>query len=512
MMNTPVSVLILADQLLERHPALEHALAQTDPASIRVVMVESARRFARHAYHKQKVALLKSAMRHYADRLRAQGYTVDHRRAATMNDGLREHVAAHRPARLITMAASEVRGRAWQRDTLADVIGIPVDVIDNTQFLVGQFDPFPTAEPDKRIIMESFYRKMRQHFGVLIDKNEPVGGAWNFDKQNRQPYPKGHTAPPRITFAPDAITQAALSEADESGGFGEIDGFDLAVTHEQAAAALDDFITNRLVHFGAYEDAMTTRENLLYHSFLSAYVNIGLLEPMQMIRAAEAAYHAGTAPINSVEGFIRQVIGWREFMYWQYWRAMPQITHANAWDARRPMPAFFWTGDTDMNCLHHVIGRVRRDAYAHHIERLMVLANFSTLAGLTPMHVNDWFLIGFIDAYEWVMIPNVLGMGLNADGGQIATKPYIASAHYINKMSDYCKGCRFNPKQRAGADACPYNTLYWHFLITHEAALRANPRFGPAVLGLKAISAGERAQIQAQAAAFLDHLPPYSPP
>jgi deoxyribodipyrimidine photolyase-related protein len=251
---------------------------------------------------------------------------------------------------------------------------------------------------------------------------------------------------------------------------------------------------------------MTVRDGLLYHSFLSPYLNIGLLEPMQVIRAAEAAYAEGMAPINSVEGLIRQVLGWREFMYWQYWRQMPGIVSANAWNATQSLPEFFWTGDTAMNCLRHVLERVRQDGYVHHIERLMVLANFSTLAGLHPMSVNDWFLSAFIDAYEWVMIPNVLGMGLNADGGKIATKPYIASANYINRMSDYCAGCPFDYAKRTGDDACPINFLYWNFLIEHEEKLRANPRFGPAVLGLRNIDNDERKHIAQHAVAFLEQL------
>jgi deoxyribodipyrimidine photolyase-related protein len=406
------------------------------------------------------------------------------------------------------MEASEYRGRQWQHQRMAEAIGAPVDVVPASQFLFQQYNPFPRAEPDQRVIMEAFYRRMRQHFRVLMDGDEPAGGVWNTDKQNRRPLPAGLTAPRRRSFAPDAITRAALDEVAAGNGFGDATGFDLAVTHDEAAAALDDFIAHRLPNFGAYEDAMTRHDGQVFHSLLSPYLNIGLLEPIQVIRAAEAAYAAGHAPLNSVEGFIRQVLGWREFMAWQYWRQMPTVMQSNAWGAHRPLPEFFWTGETPMNCLHHALERARRDGYAHHIERLMLLTNFATLAGLEPVEVNRWFLSAFVDAYEWVMIPNVLGMGLNADGGRTATKPYIASANYISRMSDYCADCPFDPAARTGDDACPFNALYWNFLITHEQALRSNPRFGPAVLGLNRLDDAERQRVQAQAAAFLDGLTP----
>lgn len=507
MSQPTTSVWVLGDQLLRTPPALTAARALAPQPLITVVLIESARRFARHPYHRKKVTLLKSAMRHYAHALRAAGYTVDYRMAATMEEGLRAHGAAFRPARLLTMAAAEYRGRAWQHK-LADKVGIPVEVVPNPQFLSSLYNPFPAAAPTQAVVMESFYRKMRRHFGVLMDGDRPLGGAWNFDKDNRKTLPPGLAAPRRIGFAPDEITRQVIAEVDGYAGFGSNDGFDLAVTHEQADAALHDFIERRLEHFGAYEDAMTARDGQIFHSLLSPYLNIGLLEPLPVIRAAEAAYQRGHAPLNSVEGFIRQVLGWREFMYWQYWRQMPGMAQANSWGARHPLPDFFWSGETPLNCLRRTLARIKQDGYTHHIERLMLLTNFAMLTGLEPAAVNEWFLSAFIDAYEWVMLPNVLGMGLHADGGLTATKPYIASAHYIHKMSDYCAGCVFNPKKRSGADACPFNFLYWHFLLQHETTLRANPRFGPAVLGLRHLDEAERAAVRAQAAAFRQSLAP----
>jgi deoxyribodipyrimidine photolyase-related protein len=287
---------------------------------------------------------------------------------------------------------------------------------------------------------------------------------------------------------------------------GSVDDFNYGVTHEQAHYALNDFITYRLPNFGAYEDAMTGKHRTLFHSVLSPYVNIGLLEPLEMVNAAVTAYHEGLAPLNSVEGFVRQLIGWREYIAWQYWAQMPQLADMNSWDHYRPLPEFFWTGETDLNCLKQVFNGVIKTGYSHHIERLMLISNFCMLAGIQPQAVVQWFSAMYIDAYDWVMQPNVIGMGLNADGGRTATKPYIASANYIHKMSDYCAGCKFNHKQRVGEAACPFNMLYWNFLIEHEQTLRQNPRFGQAVLGLRHLDETERAEITAQVGTYLQTL------
>lgn len=508
MNDTPITVWILGDQLLRAHPAIAAAEARVGRQGMRIALVESDGRIAQMPYQRKKIVLILSAMRHYAAALRAQGYLVDEARAPSFVEGLQRHVAQHRAQRLVTMAAAEYETRRFQQDHLSQALGIPVEVLPNTQFLTGQHNPFPDVEPSQRVIMERFYRAMRRHFGVLLEPDGlPVGGGWNFDRLNRRPLPRSVAPSPPLRFAPDAITRQVMSEVDaRGGGVGAAAGFALAVTHAQAEAALADFITHRLAAFGPYEDAMSAAHDVLFHSMLSPYINIGLLEPLQMVRAAEDAYRAGAAPIQSVEGFVRQIIGWREYIYWQYWRLMPDLRHANAWNATRPLPRFFWNGDTGMRCLRHVIERAIATGYTHHIERLMVVCNFCLLAGIRPSEVNDWFLAHYIDAYDWVMQPNVIGMGLNADGGLTATKPYIASAAYINKMSDYCGGCRYNPKQRVGPDACPFNTLYWNFLIQHEATLRANPRLGPAVLGLARLDESERATITRQAMAFLEGL------
>jgi deoxyribodipyrimidine photolyase-related protein len=451
--------------------------------------------------------LVLAAMRHWAEERRADGWQVEIVRAADWLAGLRDHLDRHGSERVVTMAAAEWATRQRQQ-TLGGELGLPVDVLPNTQFLIGQHDPIPASSAGKRVVMETFYRGMRTHFGLLLTADgEPEGGRWNLDADNRKPLPKGYVAPRARTFPPDAITAAAINEVDaRPAGYGRAAGFDLPVTRTDALAALDDFITHRLPRFGDYEDAMSSSDALLHHSLLSVPLNIGLLEPLEVARAAEAAYHAGHAPLNSVEGFIRQIVGWREFVAWQYWRLMPGLHDANAWDAHRDLPAWFWTGETDLRCLGTVIGRVLADGYSHHIERLMVVCTWCLMAGIDPRQVNDWFLATYVDAYDWVVTPNVVGMGLNADGGIIATKPYVASANYIDKMSDYCRGCRYDRKARTGPNACPYNTLYWNFLVTHEARLKANPRLGPAVLGLSRLDADERAAVTDAAARYLDTL------
>ena len=501
------SVWILGDQLLPNHPALLAAEAAWGKDTLRIVLVESIASITRLPYQRKKLVLMLSAMRHYAERLRAAGYAVDYVRARNFVLGLREHVRRWQSANLITMAASDFRARRFQSE-LGTLLEVPVTVVPNTQFLVGSFTPYPDPQPGKRYVMENFYRQMRRHFSVLLEANgEPSGGLWNYDAENRRPLPKDFGLPPPCGFQPDVVTSEVMREVEDAGrGEGTAQGFDLAVSHAQAEAALQDFVVNRLADFGPYEDAMSSRNGNLYHSLLSPYVNIGLLQPLQMVRAAEQAYRTGKAPINSVEGFVRQVLGWREYIYWQYWRLMPGLRTANQWAATRSMPLLFWNAETDMNCLQHVVERVIASGYSHHIERLMLICNFCMLAGVNPAAVADWFLTFYVDAYDWVVLPNVIGMGLNADGGLTATKPYIASANYISRMSDYCGSCQYDPKQRTGPQACPFNYLYWNFLLKHESKLRAQPRLGPAVLGLSRISAPERRKIEQEAEQYLGGL------
>jgi deoxyribodipyrimidine photolyase-related protein len=501
-----ISVWILGDQLLADHPALAEAERQARREGVCVLLIESRARIGQMPYQRKKLVLLLSAMRHYAQALREQGYAVEYVQAESFLAGLRQHAGRRRPDRILAMAASGYDGRQEQRD-LAGQLAPPLEVLANTQFLVGQHDPIPAPQPGKQVVMEQFYRAMRRHWAVLMDGPQPQGGRWNLDAENRKRLPRGAQPPPDLTFAPDEITRQVMAEvAALPPGVGSTHGFAYAVTREQALAALAAFVAQRLPWFGPYEDALSAASHSLYHSLLSPYLNIGLLTPLEVARAAEQAYLEGRAPLNSAEGFVRQVIGWREFMYWQYWRQMPGLLEQNAWHARRPLPAFVWSADTDMACLRRAIRRALDTGYNHHIERLMVLCNFFLLAGIEPKAVNDWFLTVYIDAYDWVMPPNVLGMGLNADGGQTATKPYIASANYIHRMGDLCAICRYEPRQRSGEGACPYNLLYWRFVIEHEARLRTNPRTSQLALGLRHLDAEERRRVQAQAEAFLANL------
>ncbi|KPK01775.1 MAG: deoxyribodipyrimidine photolyase, partial [Anaerolineae bacterium SG8_19] len=355
---------------MPEHPVLAEAEAGYGRENVTVVLVESQRRLEKRPYQRKKLVLLLSAMRHYADDLRRRGYQVDRVKAATFTQGLRQHVTNHRPDQLFTMAASDYDGRRYQQESLQRSHGVPVTIRPNTQFLTSEFDPYPVPEPDKRYLMEYFYRKMRTHYDVLMAGDDPAGGQWNYDKENRKPLPKDNQPPPVIAFEPDDITQQVMQEV-------------AAIRHA----------TGVVEH--------------LYHSKLAAYLNIGLLEPMELIRVVEEAYLAREAPINSAEGFIRQILGWREYIYWQYWRLMPGLYESNYWAAQRPLPQFFWDGQTDMNCLRYIIQRAIHSGYNHHIERLMIICNFCLLAGTDPLAVNEWFLSAYVDAYDWVMVPNV---------------------------------------------------------------------------------------------------------
>jgi deoxyribodipyrimidine photolyase-related protein len=505
-----ITVWIPGDQLLKDHPALDYAKAHANQEHIRVLMIESREQTLRLPYQRKKLVLLFSAMRHYARYLQESGIEVDYRSAAATTEAIQAHLTSFNPDLLVTMSASTYRGRRFQ-DDLEQRLQIKTLLLPNTMFLVDSFNPYPDPQPGKRYVMENFYREMRRHHRILLDDaNQPIGGAWNFDKDNRKPLPRSVVPPEPHLFPPDALTQQVMHEVEAlDNHVGTADGFTLAVTHDDALMALNDFIDHRLADFGTYEDAMSAQSGVLFHSVLSPYVNIGLLTPMQMVNAALHAYEAGNAPINAVEGFVRQIIGWREYIYWQYWRQMPSLQDANGWHGRRTMPRMFWDADTPMNCVRHVVTRLIDTGYTHHIERLMIICNFCLLAGVDPGEVADWFLTFYVDAYEWVVYPNVIGMGMNADGGQTATKPYVASANYIHKMSDYCAGCQFDHRQRTGEHACPFNYLYWNFMIENESVLRANPRLGKNVLGLRHLDEIERQRVRAEAEAFLNGLELY---
>ncbi|MEO1592162.1 MAG: cryptochrome/photolyase family protein, partial [Cyanobacteria bacterium J06632_22] len=384
-------------------------------------------------------------------------------------------------------------------------LDLPCDLVllPNNHFLWSTDDFNDWARSRKGLLLESFYREGRKRLDLLMDGKDPVGGQWNFDKENRKP-PKGKLNPPApLWFAPDDITQAVIDQVKTADWptFGEIGAFGWAVTREQALQVLDNFIEIRLKTFGPYQDAMVTGEDTLWHALLSPYLNLGLLHPMEVIEAVEAAYldAPDSLPLNSVEGFIRQVLGWREYMRGIYNHVDEDYCDRNWFEHHQPLPEFFWTADTQMNCLHQTLDQLKRTGYAHHIQRLMLLSNFSLIVGLSPQAVEDWFHATFIDAYDWVMQTNVLGMGLFADGGVLATKPYAASANYINKMSDYCKGCHYSHKARIGSDACPFNFFYWDFLDRHRDKLKNQGRMNFILKNLDRMSDAERTEIRQRA-------------
>ena len=501
--------LIMGDQLSADLPSLQDA----DPASDIIVMGELYDEASQPKHHKQKLVLIFSAMRHFAKTCADKGFQVIYHhfdKASKINsfDSLLHNVIEMKsPDEIIMTAASEYRVRCWQND-FAEAASIPCTVVEDSRFLASHDDFAAWAKGKKQLRMEFFYREMRRKYNILMQDDQPIGGQWNYDAENRKPPKEGLVIPPRTLFPPDEITAEviALIEREFSDHFGDIDDFAMAVTAEQAQQILEAFIDQRLPNFGHYQDAMIADEPFMYHAHIGFYLNIGLLSPFAAIKAAETAYLEGKAPLNAVEGFIRQILGWREYIRGIYWHHMPDYGAMNALDARRPLPTFFWTGDTKMRCLAQSIDQTKRYAYAHHIQRLMVLGNFALLTGLSPQEVNEWYHIVYADAFEWVEMPNVTGMVLFADGGIVASKPYAAGGAYIDRMSDYCGGCHYKIKQKTGDDACPFNYLYWDFLLRHEDTLRGNPRLGMIYRSSDKMSDEKKHAIRQDASAFLDSL------
>ena len=384
-----------------------------------------------------------------------------------------------------------------------------LEILPNNQFLWTESELLSWFGKRKRLLMEDFYRFSRKRWNVLMDPEDdknPLGDRWNFDKDNRKP-PKGDINPPEpITFTPDDIVQDVIAKVEslEIPLFGEIKPFYWGTTRAQALMVLDNFIEQRLTQFGPYQDAMVIGEDTMWHTLISPYLNIGLLHPLEVIQKIEDAYHqTSNIPLNSVEGVIRQILGWREYIRGIYSYALIEVDQGysdrNWFDHQEPLPEFFWTGETEMNCLSTIINQIDRTAYAHHIQRLMILGNFALIAGLNPQAVESWFHAVFIDSYDWVMQPNVLGMGIFADGGLMASKPYAASANYVNKMSNYCKGCAYKPKVRTGEKAGPFNFFYWDFLARHEEKLRSQGRMSLVLKHIEKMDPDELTKIRAMA-------------
>jgi deoxyribodipyrimidine photolyase-related protein len=356
--------------------------------------------------------------------------------------------------------------------------------------------------------MEHFYREMRREHGLLMEDGQPAGGEWNYDKANRKSLPARLVPPARLRFAPDPTTQEVMALVAERypDHVGRLDEFGWPVTRADAMRALDDFIAHGLPDFGDYQDAIKVGAPFLFHALLAPALNIGLLCPREVCEVAEAAWRSGAAPLNAVEGFVRQILGWREYVRGVYWTLMPDYAERNALQATRKLPSFYWTGDTEMRCLREAIGSTIRHAYAHHIQRLMVTGNFALLAGIAPREIERWYLAVYADAFEWVEMPNTLGMAVFADGGQMASKPYAASGAYIDRMSDACAGCHYDVKQKSGPRACPFNYLYWGFLIRQKDRLSGNPRMAMPYRTLAGWPPERQAAVLAEADTFLDRL------
>ena len=510
-MPGPVLVPILGDQL-SRQIASIRGCAKDDTVILMMEVWDEAT-YVKH--HKQKIALIFSAMRHFADELREAGWTVDYVKlddidnAGSFTGELARAVEDHSPRLIRVVEAGEWRVRQ-DMEQWPDKFLCGVEILRDDRFICPQPEFDEWAEGRTELRMEFFYREMRRKTGLLMDGNKPEGGEWNYDSENRKPPKEGLAAPERAKFEPDQITQQVIELVEDRfpDHFGSLEKFEWPVTREEAEDAADAFFAERIECFGPYQDAMVAGEDDLFHSMLSASLNLGLLDPLDLCHRAEQAYRDGKAPLNSVEGFIRQIIGWREYVRGFYWNQMPHLQTPNELNAQRGLPEFYWTGETDMACLADCIRSTRDNAHAHHIQRLMVLGNFALLAGITPRDVQDWFLVVYADAYEWVELPNVSAMILYADGGKLASKPYAASGNYINKMSNYCAGCAYSPNKKTGEGACPFNPLYWHFMHRHRDRLEKNRRIGRIYANWDRMGSEKQQDYLRSADRFLDTLTP----
>ncbi len=501
--------LILGDQLTRGLSAL----SDIDPVRDVVLMVEVAAETTYVPHHKQKIAFILSAMRHFAQDLRAEGVTVDY---VALDDPDNTHsfggelvraLSRHAPDRVVVTEPGEWRVWAMMQDW-GTGLPTPLDIRPDDRFFCSRADFARLAAARKTGRMEFFYRELRRQTGLLMDDGAPAGGQWNYDPENRKPLPAGFRAPKRLRFAPDAITRdvMALVQTRHPDTFGDLEPFGWAVTRADALAALDHFLTDCLPNFGDFQDAMKTGEDFLMHSLISPYLNAGLLTPREVCVGAEAAYRDGHAPLNAVEGFIRQILGWREYVRGIYWADMPGYAQTNHLNAARDLPAFYWTGQTRMHCMAECIRGTRQNAYAHHIQRLMVTGNFALLAGVDPAQVHEWYLSVYIDAFEWVEAPNTLGMSQFADGGLLGAKPYVSSGAYIDRMSDHCGGCHYRVKEKTGPGACPFNLMYWHFLTRHRDRFKVNPRMGQMYRVWDGMDEGHREKVLEGAEALLARL------
>lgn len=501
--------LVLGDQLSSSISCLKGC----DPSKDIIFMCEVWDEATYVKHHKKKIAFLFSAMRHFAQDLERQHHKVEYTKiddpenTSSFRGEIGRVLKKFCIKRIIVTHPGEYRVlkemEQWQI-----IFGIPVEIRVDDRFLCLPTEFATWAKGRRQLRMEYFYREMRKKYDILMQDADPVGGQWNFDADNRKPPKAGTKVPLPFKAELDSITQEVLKTVSKrfDDHFGDLEPFYFAVTREEALKVLKLFIEERLASFGDYQDAMIQGEPWMFHSHISFYLNCGLLLPLECVKAAEAEYRSGNAPLNAVEGFIRQVIGWREYVRGIYWLTMPNYAEKNFFEATRKLPEFYWTGETQMNCLHQCVSETKENAYAHHIQRLMVLGNFALLAGIDPKHVNEWFLIVYADAYEWVELPNVSGMVLFADGGYLASKPYAAGGSYINRMSDYCKHCRYKVSKKNGPDACPFNYLYWDFLDRNRDKLSNNHRVGMMYKTLERMNDEKKMAIREDSLRFLNLL------
>lgn len=498
-------VLVFGDQLNADSAVFD----DFDPQRDAVLMIEAAREATYVPQHKHRLILFFSAMRHFRDGLRDRGYTVHYAALSDRNNrgSFRKELPrwVHKTGTKALIATQpgdhRIQAELWEALRNEDCA---LEIRPDRHFMCSDEAFRAVAHGKKRLVLETFYRAMRRHYRILLDsKGNPTGGKWNYDADNRGRF--GKDGPPDIktpySFSWDDTTMAVakLVEKRFQESPGKAERFDYPVSTEQAYTALDDFVTHRLADFGQYQDAMAAGHPYLYHSRLSSSLNLHLLDPRDAIAKAVQAYENGDAPLNSVEGFVRQILGWREYIRGIYWREMPDYERQNELEADLPMPALLWTADTEMNCIRQCVGQLIEHAYTHHIQRLMVLGLFCLLLGVRPQEVNCWHHSMYIDAIDWVSLPNVIGMSQYADGGLLATKPYCASGAYIQRMSNYCQGCRFNPRKATGENACPFTTLYWDFLSRNRKRLKTNQRMNYQFANLDKKSPSQRHVIHKQA-------------
>jgi deoxyribodipyrimidine photolyase-related protein len=496
--------LVLGDQLSDNLSSLR----DLDPARDVVLMAEVMDEATYVAHHKQKFALTFSAMRQFAERLRARGATVRYVRlgepeaAPSLNGEVLRALEAGRFDRVVVTEPGEWR-LVQAFDDLAIAAPVPIEVRPDDRFICSRAEFEAWAADRAELRMEFFYREMRRKTGLLMDGKEPVGGRWNYDPENRKRLPKGLRPPPRRMIPPNPTTRAAMAEMAGRfpDNFGTMDQFNFPTNADEAEAQLAGFIAEALPMFGDYQDFMSTGDPWMWHAHISAAMNVGLIDPLDACCRAEAAFRCGKAPLNAVEGFIRQILGWREYVRGVYFLRGPDYKQTNALGADRRLPWFYWSAETDMACVKDVVSITRDHAYAHHIQRLMVTGNLAMLLGVHPDEINDWYMVVYADAYEWVELPNTHGMATFADGGVMGSKPYAAAGAYINRMSDYCGRCAYDVKDRLGERACPFNALYWDFLIRHEDRLRRNMRMSPIYRGLDRMTDADRTAISGKAEA-----------